>query len=121
MACTARALPTVPYCWAHDDRPDAAAKRAEVRLAGGYGRSTASRSLKALPPELRDIWRVLVELVAEVRSGKATPQEATAVAALAGKLLDFGKFALDVGEAAELRSRLDALEAAAQTPHRRRA
>jgi hypothetical protein len=117
MACTARALPAMPYCWAHDDRPDAAAKRADVRLAGGHGRSTASRSLKALPPELRDIWRVLVELVAEVRAGKATPQEATAVAALAGKLLDFGKFALDVGEAAELRQRLEALEQAANLQH----
>jgi hypothetical protein len=117
QACTARALPDSALCWAHDARPDAAAKRAEARRAGGFGRSMANRSLKAMPFELRTVFQTLLALVDEVRSGTLEPQQATAIAALAGKLLDFGKFALDVGEAAELRQRLDALEAATNQQH----
>lgn len=111
--CSGRAVTTngeQPVCFAHDATRQEALKAS--RLAGGHGRSTASRSAKHLPPELRTVQTALLELVDEVRKGTAAPQEASAVAALAGRLLDLARFSLETGEQATLEARLTALEAA---------
>lgn len=86
----------------------------QARARGGTNRSTTARAGRHLPPHLRSVQQALVDLVDEVRTGKATPQEATAVAALASRLLDLSRFSLEVGEARELEQRLQALEAAAR-------
>jgi hypothetical protein len=110
--CSATARRGESYCLGHS--PALAAQRAEGNQRGGQHRSTAARALKGLPPELRAIWQALVELVAEVRSGTAPPPVATAVAVLAGKLLDLAKFSVELGTAQDLEQRLEAVEHATQ-------
>lgn len=110
--CTNTILLSSGYCHMHD--ADHQAGLHAVRVAGGRGRSTASRSAKHLPPELRTVQTALLELVDQVRTGKATPAEATAVATLCGRLVDLARFSIETGEQAALEARLAALEQRAE-------
>lgn len=110
QSCTNTILLPSGFCHFHD--PERQAGLAAVRVAGGHARSTTARSVKALPVELRGVYDALVELVDQVRTARAEPPQATAVAALAGRLLDYARFSLERGETAALERRLEALEAA---------
>ncbi|HZU76720.1 MAG TPA: hypothetical protein VFA70_08145 [Dehalococcoidia bacterium] len=102
-------MPAVPSsaqqrCFAHEEALTAA------RAAGGRGRSTAARTAKGLPPELRDVQKRLLELLDKVEAGHVPAAAATAIAALAARLLDLSKFAVELHDQRELAARLDQLE-----------
>jgi hypothetical protein len=104
-ACSARVALDGVYCWAH--APELAEKRRAARRQGGIGRSTAVRSVRHLPPDLQ--------------AGSMKPRDAEALGSLIGRLLDLAKYSAELGHEADLEQRLQALEQAAQTPHRRHA
>jgi hypothetical protein len=118
-ACSATALPDGVHCWAH--APELAEKRRDARRQGGIGRSTAVRSVRHLPADLQDAARRVWEWIDGVQGGSMKPRDAEALGSLIGRLLDLAKFSVELGQAADLEARLQALEQAAQTPHRRRA
>jgi hypothetical protein len=108
--CTSTIVRASGYCHMHD--PERQAGLGAVRQAGGHARSTTARSSKHLPPELRTVQTALLELVAEVRAGTATPQEAMAVATICGRLVELTRLSLELGETRALAERIAALEAA---------
>jgi hypothetical protein len=120
-ACTAKALPDAPYCWAHDDRPDAAAKRDAARRLGGRQRSAVRRAIKHLPPEIADAQLNVIELLADTRAGRVQARVAEVFFAGVRVLLEIAKFADERGTQRELDERLQALEAAVNLPGRKRA
>lgn len=79
--CRGTALPSGPYCWAHE--PALAAKRREVRAKGGRNSATVRRLLKHAPPELQALVDRLLAAAAQVHEGGLDPRRATALAALA--------------------------------------
>src|SRR5579885_2882771 len=79
--CTAAPLPGPTYCFGHD--PAKAAERADARLRGGYGRSTAARASRHLPEHLRGVQERLLRLMDDVETGRIPPRAAEVVGALA--------------------------------------
>jgi hypothetical protein len=118
-ACSARVALDGVYCWAH--APELAEKRRAARRQGGIGRSTAVRSVRHLPPDLQDAARRVWEWIDGVQAGSMKPRDAEALGSLIGRLLDLAKYSVELGQAADLEARLQALEQAAQTPRRYRA
>ena len=49
---------------------------------GGSARSNANRASKALPDDLRDVGRMLLDAMQDVRDGKLDPRTASALASL---------------------------------------
>ena len=107
-ACAAAPLPGSHYCFGHD--PAKAAERADARRRGGYGRSTATRASKHLPPHLKDAEVRLVRLLDLVEQGAVPPRTAEVVGVLVSRLVELAKFAVDLGEQRELNERLTELE-----------
>jgi hypothetical protein len=95
--CRLPAVAGGPYCFAPD------ARAVEGRRRGGRQRSTAARSTRRLPPELRDAVQLVSEAMAEVRAGQLDPRRGAAIASLASALTRL----IEIGE---LRARVEALE-----------
>ena len=109
--CTVAALPSGSLCFAHS--PD----HAGARVKGGRQSSTAARMARHLPPELRELVGRLSGWLDDVEAGTLTPQQAGALSALCGRLLDLCKLAHELGQSAELEARLTELEQRlAETP-----
>jgi hypothetical protein len=81
--CAAQALPGKSHCFAHD--PSLADKRQAAYIAGGHGKSNASRAHKRLPADLRDVLTKLLTALDEVH-GEIDPRTAAAMASLAGAI-----------------------------------
>jgi hypothetical protein len=92
----------------HD--PTRQAELGSIRKAGGKARSTVSRAGKHLPDHLRTMQERLITLVDDVGEKKLTPQQAQAIVATVGKLLDLARFSLEVGETEALARRVAELE-----------
>ena len=93
------------WCWAHD--PANAGRRREAQARGGRNRAAAARAEKLVPVILRPVLDTLLDAVGEVRGGTLTPQQAGALASLAGAIVR-------VFTAGTLEERVAALEAEAQ-------
>lgn len=106
--CTSGIVLASGFCAMHD--PARQAELAGIRKAGGRARSTAARSAKQLPPALADIHQKLLDLWPRVESGELAPRVGEVLCLIASKLLDYGRFALEVGEQRELLGRIEALE-----------
>ncbi len=102
--CALPATGSGAYCFAHD--PGSAGARAK----GGRQSSTAARMVRHLPPELRELVARLSGWLGDVEAGTLKPQQATALAALCGRLLDLARLAHELGQSAELEQRLAELE-----------
>ena len=109
--CTGRALPSPDeqFCFAHSPSRQEALKAS--RAAGGKARATRERASKALPRHLQELQDRLVQLVAEVLAGQVQPRATEVAGGLVGRLLDLAHFAHELGAAAELQQRIEALEA----------
>jgi len=94
------------YCWIHD--PANQAKAAAARSAGGRARSTSRRTEKLMPARLRPVLDTLLAALEKVENERLTPQQASAMASLAGAIIK-------VYTSGTLEERLQALETA-QTP-----
>ncbi len=103
--CKAPALPNRPYCFAHD--PELQEQRQAARKRGGRNRADVVRLRGLTPPRLLPIFDTLEAALREVHAGDITPQQATAMAALARALTTL----LTAGE---LEARVRELEQAAQ-------
>lgn len=84
--CKVRPLPGRPWCVHHD--PDREDERAERNRRGGEAKATARRAAKrwkALSAEIdpEDLPNVLRVLIFAVENGDISPQQATAIVALA--------------------------------------
>ncbi len=90
------------YCWAHD--PTNAAARREAQARGGRNKRTAIRADKLVPGVLRPVLDILLASVDEVKDGRLTTQQASALASLAGAIVK-------VYQAGTLEERIQALEA----------
>lgn len=110
--CDLPALPSADVCFAHGATRTTKAK-------GGRNSSKVIRGSKHLPEHLKLMERKLLVIVAQLGEGKLAPRPALAMIAAIGKLLDLARFSYEVGEAAELKRRLDALEAQIGTSSRR--
>ncbi len=103
--CGGIALPS-GLCWAHDpavrDRAD------EARRRGGHNRSTIARATRRMPRDLKDLGSRLLEAFEAVNAGELAPDKAHAMARLASVYCTL----YQVGE---VETRLDALEAVAQS------
>jgi len=78
--CQAPATSPDGLCLAHDP-----ARSELMRLGqamGGSARSNANRASKALPDDLRDVGRMLLDAMQDVRDGKLDPRTASALASL---------------------------------------
>ncbi len=82
--CKAPALPNRPFCFAHD--PALQERRQEARKRGGKNRADIVRLRGLAPPRLLPIFDTLEAALREVHAGDITPQQATAMAALARAL-----------------------------------
>ena len=81
-----RAVATIgAYCLGH--APELEAKRQEARRQGGLNKARAVRLGKMVPRRLMPIYDVLEEALGQVHKGDLTPQQATAMAALAGAMV----------------------------------
>ncbi|HLZ70007.1 MAG TPA: hypothetical protein VKV26_08890 [Dehalococcoidia bacterium] len=107
--CTVRPLVGDRYCFAHSAATRD--KRTAARREGGRNRSTLIRASRGLSPELATLQEALVRLFSEVKAGTVAPRSAEVMATVARVVLEFGRFAFDMHDAAELRRRLDHLEA----------
>jgi hypothetical protein len=110
--CTARALPELAYCFAHDPGRQDSLKAS--REKGGRGKATAARAGKLVPAVLRPVLDTLLAAVGEVKAGTLTTQQAGALSSLAGAIVK-------VYQVGTLEERLTALEAAQGATETRRA
>src|SRR5207248_2318809 len=105
--CTTRALAS-GFCFSHD--PAGAKRRKEASARGGRNKATVIRIAKGLPPELRDVQERLLGLLDRVEVGEVAARTASAIAAVAGRVLDLSRFAVETAERKELEERIDLLE-----------
>ncbi len=90
------------YCWAHD--PAKREARRAARAKGGQNKATAIRVENApLPSYLRPVLALVVRALVDVRDGRLSPAQGSAMAALAG-------VAIKLVTAAQFEDRLSALE-----------
>jgi hypothetical protein len=93
-------------CWAHDpavrDRADAA------RRKGGENRSTLVRASRRMPRDMAELSKRILEAFTSVESGDLQPDRAHAMARLAAVFVT-------LHDAGETETRLQALEAAAES------
>lgn len=106
--CRVRALPGQTTCFAHSDATRE--KREAARTLGGKHRAARVRMLAALPPELGDLYERLVRLFDDVLTNRYPARTAEVAVQVARATLDFARLAHELGEAAELKQRLDELE-----------
>lgn len=99
---------------AHD--PALADKRREAARLGGKGKARVARLGKLVPPRLMSVYDHLEEALGEVHRGELTPQQATAMAALAGAMVRV----LTSGELEERVRRLEEARPQASANGRRR-
>ena len=100
--CAAPALAGGRFCFTHD--PDRETERQAARERGGRNRATAIRVESApLPSYQRPVLAVVVRALVDVRDGRLSPAQASAMAALAG-------VAIKLVTAAQFEERLSALE-----------
>lgn len=69
------------YCVMHD--PARQAQLASIRSAGGKAKSNANRAAKMLPSQLRPVLDKLIAALDSVQDETLTPQQASAMAAVA--------------------------------------
>ncbi len=103
--CRAQALPERLLCWAHD--PQMREKADEARRKGGLHKSSTVRAAKHVPPDMKALARQLMESIDEVHRGELMPDQARAMASLAGavvRVYEVGELRLEVQE---LRERLE--------------
>ena len=101
------------FCMAHD--PTLAEKRREAARLGGKGKARIARLGKLVPPRLIAVYDHLEEALGEVHRGELTPQQATAMASLAGAMVRV----LTSGELEERVRRLEETRAQAKGNGRR--
>ncbi|MBM3943365.1 MAG: hypothetical protein FJ316_10685 [SAR202 cluster bacterium] len=89
------------FCLAHS--PAYQERMAEARKKGGHGKSRANRAEKLMPAHLRPVYNLLAQALIQVFQGGLAPQQASAMAALAGAMVK-------VLTAGELEDRLRTLE-----------
>jgi hypothetical protein len=97
--CSAPALPSSAFCFAHDPTQQAALR--ESRAAGGRAKRRTERAAKLVPASLRPTLEAILAAVEECREGTISPQQASGMAALAGaacKLYDVGVLQERLGE-----------------------
>ncbi len=73
------------FCMAHD--PALANKRREAARLGGKGKARIARLGKLVPPRLIAVYDHLEEALGQVHKGELSPQQATAMASLAGAMV----------------------------------
>ncbi|HVA88472.1 MAG TPA: hypothetical protein VNL71_01385 [Chloroflexota bacterium] len=108
--CTQAAQPGGAHCWGH--RPDLVEKRRESSAKGGANKATAARLGKRMPTTLRPVLDVLYGALEGVKDGEIEPKQGTALATIATAIAR-------IYEAAEVDSRLTALEAQVVQQRRR--
>ena len=99
--CRARAT-SDGLCMVHS--PALREKAQEARRQGGLNKARIARLGKLVPPRLMSVYDHLDEALGQVHRGELTPQQATAMAALAGAMVR-------VLTSGELEERLRRLEA----------
>ncbi len=104
--CRAQALPSRPKCWAHD--PGSREKADEARRRGGANRSNVARATRRLPRDMKDLSGRILEAFDQVATGELAPDRAHAMARLAAVYVQ-------LHQAGEVETRLEVLEAAAET------
>lgn len=109
--CAGQALPSSAMCWAHD--PANRERVRQARSAGGHAKSRAARAEKLMPAVLKPVVGYLLRALVDTRDGNLTPQQASAMAAVAGALTR-------VYSVGMLEERLLTLEAHQETPAGRR-
>ncbi|MCJ7511211.1 MAG: hypothetical protein MUP14_10070, partial [Dehalococcoidia bacterium] len=102
------------FCMAHD--PTLAEKRREAARQGGRNKARIARLGKLVPPRLMSVYETLEEALGQVHKGELTPQQATAMAALAGAMVRV----LTSGEIEERLRRLEERQAQASNGRRPR-
>lgn len=105
-ACGAQALPSGPYCWAHDPAKDE--QRREARSRGGRHSANMVRLRALVPPRLLPIFDRLEQALTQVHEGELKPQQASSMAALARAMVA-------VLTAGELEERVRTLEQRAES------
>lgn len=83
--CTAPALGTSPFCFAHD--PQRAADRDAARKKGGQNRGAAARMRGLVPPRLSSTYDRLESVLERLDSGEIEPKTAQAMASVARALV----------------------------------
>jgi hypothetical protein len=91
------------YCPMHD--PARREQVAAARAKGGQQKATAARAAKLVPVVLRPVLDGLLEVFEEVKAGQRDPRTATALATIAGAIVE-------VYQVGTLEERVTALEAA---------
>lgn len=79
--CTAFALPSSDFCFAHD--PGRAQERSEARAKGGRNRANVVRLRGIVPPRLIPVFDQLERALIEVHVGSLPASHATAMASVA--------------------------------------
>ncbi len=100
--CRAQALPERRLCWAH--HPEMRQKADAARRRGGENKANVVRAGKHVPKDMRDLARRLLEAIDEVHRGELMPDQARAMASLAGAVCR-------VYEVGEVEQRIADLEA----------
>ncbi len=100
--CRAQALPDQDLCWAHS--PGMRQKAAEARRRGGENKANVVRAGKHIPRDMKELARRLLKAIDEVHRGEFMPDQARAMASLAGAVCR-------VYEAGEVEQRIAELEA----------
>jgi hypothetical protein len=106
--CTVRPINDSEYCIMHD--PERETQRQAAKAVGGRNRAKLARAGKNLPPHLADAQQRLLDLIGEVHAGTIPARAAEVIGGLVGRLLDIAKFAHEIGQAAELEQKIEALE-----------
>lgn len=110
--CGGLALPSGPYCWAHE--PGLAEERRLARVKGGKASASRVRLARLMPARLIPVWEKLETALEEVHEGTLDARQASAMAALAGALVRV----LQTGEMEERLRRLEAQESGRYDGHR---
>ncbi len=83
--CTAPAIASADYCFAHD--PARVAERQAARQRGGRHRASVVRLRGLMPPRLVPIYELLESALGEVHEGSLKAGQAIAMATLARALV----------------------------------
>lgn len=80
-SCTNQILSDGTFCFAHS--LTRAEERAKARQRGGRNKGSAARIARLVPPRLIAVYDALETALSEAHAGAITPQQATAMAAIA--------------------------------------
>ncbi len=104
--CRAQALPGRALCFAHD--PENRERASEARRKGGANSANTVRAGKHIPRDMKELTRRLLEAIDQVHRGELMPDQARAMASLAGAVCR-------VYEVGEVEQRIADLEARLET------